>query len=206
MIILCSNGLTSEALSSYVKIRVRSHRNAALVVTADYEYKENNHHIKRCVNELERIGLSVQLFDLDYQDSLALLDYDVVEFIGGNPYYFLYAIRKCDAQEIIKKIAKEKILIGWSAAVFVFGPTLNLVNCYSPEMNFLHLKDLRGLGLTKIEVLPHYSKYIRRFESFEERCQSYENQYGVNVLRINDGDGVIIDGDNVHICRTASNE
>lgn len=92
------------------------------------------------------------------------------------------------------------ILIGWSAAAFVFGPTLELINCYSPEMNFLGLTDLKGLSLTQVQVLPHYNKFLSRFDMFEERCCAYEEEHNVSVIRINDGDGVFIDSE-VNICK-----
>ena len=76
-----------------------------------------------------------------------------------------------------------------------------MVNCYSPEMNFLGLTDLNGMVLTDVEVLPHYSKFIKKFERFEERCCLYENKHKVQVIRINDGEGVLVDGDEVSICR-----
>ena len=144
------------------------------------------------MKELEAHGLSVDIFDLDKDTPEKLLNYDVVEFIGGNPYYLLHSIRSCHAEEILQTIAMEKILIGWSAAAFVFGPTLELVNTYSPEMNFLGLTDLTALALTDVEVLPHYSRFCTRFDRFEQRCHKYEQQYHVNVIRLNDGDGLII--------------
>ena len=178
--------------------KVAGCRTAALVVTADHEYKEKDFHVPRCVAELESLGLQVALFDLDKQSPESLLNYDVVEFIGGNPYYLLNAIRQTDAKPVLREIAARKILIGWSAAAFVFGPTLELVNCYSPEMNFLGLTDLSGLSLTEVQVLPHYSKFLTRFEKFEEKCCIYEKEHRVHVIRLNDGDGVLIDTD-VHI-------
>ena len=144
--------------------------------------------------------MKVDVFDLDKQPAELLLDYDVVEFIGGNPYYLLHSIREHNATEILKEIATNKILIGWSAAAFVFSPTLELVNCYSPEMNFLGLTDLRGLSLTQIQVLPHYSKFLSRFDRFEERCCEYEKEHNVNVIRINDGEGVFID-EGIYVCK-----
>jgi len=36
------------------------------------------------------------------------------------------------------------------------------------------------------------------FEQFEEKYCMYEKAYGVKVIRINDGDGVFIDGE-VHV-------
>ncbi|MEE1280819.1 MAG: Type 1 glutamine amidotransferase-like domain-containing protein [Acutalibacteraceae bacterium] len=200
MLLLCSNGLSSEKILSYINDKVVDCKIAALVVTADNEYKEKNYHVSRCVAELEALNLSVDIFDLDKQPADLLLNYDVVEFIGGNPYYLLNSIRENNATEILRNIAINKVLIGWSAAAFVFSPTLELINCYSPEMNFLGLTDLNGLSLTNIQVLPHYSKFLTRFDQFEEKCCTYEKENNVEVIRINDGDGVFID-EEVYICK-----
>ena len=199
MLVLCSNGLSSKEILLHIKEKLHSCRTAALVVTADNEYKERNYHVPRVTAELESLNLRVDIFDLDTQSADLLLSYDVVEFIGGNPYYLLHAIREHNAADVLREIATNKVLIGWSAAAFVFGPTLELVNRYSPEMNFPGLTDLSGLSLTSIQVLPHYSKFLTRFERFEEKCRIYEKDLNVNVIRLNDGDGIIIDGE-VQIC------
>ena len=200
MLVLCSNGLSSEKLQTYIRSKMIGCKNAALVVTADNEYKENNYHVPRCIRELESLNLTVDIFDLDKQPADLLAGYDVVEFIGGNPYYLLHSIRQNNAAEILKDIATNKVLIGWSAAAFVFSPTLELVNCYSAEMNFLGLTDLNALSLTQVQVLPHYGKFISRFEQFEEKCRTYEKEHNVNVIRLDDGEGVFIDKE-IHICR-----
>lgn len=202
MLVLCSNGLSSEKLRSFIGNKMKDVQTAALVVTADHEYKEQNYHVPRCVAELESFNLKVDIFDLDKQSAELLLSYDVVEFIGGNPYYLLHSIRKNNAREVLAHIAENRILIGWSAAALVFGPSLDLVNCYSPEMNILSLTDLNALALTSIEILPHYNKFINRFEHFEEKCYLYEKQYNASVVRLNDGDGVVIDKSEVDVCRS----
>lgn len=200
MLVLCSNGLSSNKILAYMKEKVVSCKTAALVVTADNEYKENNYHVARCIKELETLDLKVDVFDLDKQPASILLQYDVVEFIGGNPYYLLHSIRENNAQEILRDIAQNKVLIGWSAAAFVFSPTLELVNCYSPEMNFIGLTDLNALSLTEVQVLPHYNRFLSKFENFEERCCEYEKEHDVRVIRINDGEGVFID-EEVYVCK-----
>ena len=126
MIVLCSNGLSSEKILSHIRSKIENCKTAALVVTADNEYKENNYHVPRVISELESLNLCVDIFDLDNQKAELLLNYDVVEFIGGNPYYLLHSIRRSNAKEILQEIAVNNILIGWSAAAFVFGPTLEL--------------------------------------------------------------------------------
>lgn len=201
MLVLCSNGLSGEKLSAYVREKSVGGKRAALVVTADNEYKEKNYHVPRCIEELSSIGFAVDLFDLDRQPTELLQNYDLVEFIGGNPFYLLRSVREHNAADVLKLLAEQRILIGWSAAAFVFSPTLELVNLYSPEMNVWGLTDLNGLSLTKYEVLPHYSRFLTKFERFEEKCRAYEEKRNTKVIRINDGDGVIIDGDEMIVCR-----
>ena len=77
----------------------------------------------------------------------------------------------------------------------VFGPTLELVYKYSPELNTVGLISMKALALTDVEVLPHYSRYLSRFDRFEERCKEYEKENNKRVIRINDGDAVFIIGD-----------
>lgn len=202
MLILCSNGFSSEKLVSCVRDTINGYKNAALVVTADNEYKEKNYHVGRCIKELTALNLSVDIFDLDKQPAELLLNYDVVEFIGGNPFYLLCSIKENHATDILKFLANNRILIGWSAAAFVFSPTLELVNSFSPEMNFMGLTDLDALALTKVQVLPHYSRLKNKFERVEEICSAYEERNKIDIIRINDGDGVIIDGNETFLCRT----
>ena len=52
MLILCSNGLSSDMLLSQLSSKVVDCKTAALVVTADNEYKENNYHVPRVISEL----------------------------------------------------------------------------------------------------------------------------------------------------------
>lgn len=192
MLILCSNGLTSNRLIEAVSPFICNDGMAALVVTADYEYKDKNYHVPRCTNELRALGLSVELFDLDVSAAKQLLSYDVVEFIGGNPFYLLDSIRRHNAADTLREAARKNVLIGWSAAAFVFGPSLELVNQYSPEMNFMGLADLTAASLTTICVLPHYDRFLHQFDQFEEKCQKFEAEHGCQVIRMNDGDGVLI--------------
>ena len=151
MIVLCSNGLSSKALMEKMKEHIAGLSTAIIDVTADNEYKEKNYHIPRCKEELAQLGLTANIIDIDVESTEHLLNYDVIEFIGGNPFYLIDSIRKTQAEGILRTLSKEKILIGWSAAAFVFGPSLSLVNEYTPEMNIVGIKDLSGLQLTNAE-------------------------------------------------------
>lgn len=104
MIVLTSNGLSSHQLINAMRTRINAGK-AALVVTADNEFKEKNHHVERLTNELALLGLQVECFDFDYQSPTELRTYDVVEMIGGNPYYLLHSIRKNGFGEILDHFA-----------------------------------------------------------------------------------------------------
>ena len=193
MIALLSNGITSEALKNALSKYINTLSSAAVVVTADNEYKERNYHVPRVINELKEFGLSVDTFDLDTQDATELLKYDVVEFIGGNPYYLLNSIRVHNASDVIKQLAEKKVLLGWSAGAMVFTPSIEIVDKVTPEMNILDLDKLNASALTNTHILPHYSKFEKRFTGLEEMCNTYEQEHNCSIVRLDDGDGIIID-------------
>lgn len=193
MIALLSNGITSEALKNALSKYINTLSSAAVVVTADNEYKERNYHVPREINELKEFGLSVDTFDLDTQDATELLKYDVVEFIGGNPYYLLNSIRVHNASDVIKQPAEKKVLLGWSAGAMVFTPSIEIVDKVTPEMNILDLDKLNASALTNTHILPHYSKFEKRFTGLEEMCNTYEQEHNCSIVRLDDGDGIIID-------------
>lgn len=68
-------------------------------------------------------------------------------------------------------------------------PLFNILNLLTSPISGA---NKRGKNLTEVEVLPHYSKFLQRFEGFEEKCAAYEKKYGREVIRLNDGEGVAI--------------
>lgn len=193
MIALLSNGITSETLKNALSKYIAPLSSAAIVVTADNGYKERNYHVPRVINELKGFGLSVDTFDLDTQGASELLKYDVVEFIGGNPYYLLNSIRAHNASAVIKQLAEEKVLLGWSAGAMVFTPSIEIVDKLTPEINIGALDNLNALALTNIHLIPHYSKFEKRFTGLEEICKAYEQAHNCSIVRLNDGEGIIIE-------------
>lgn len=200
MLLLTSNGLSSDQLIARMKDICCQMTRAAIVTTASDGYKENDWHIPRLTGELQQLGLGVDYFDFDVQRPESLLDYDVVEFIGGNPFYLLDSMRRVGAREILKTLANERVIIGISAGSIIMQQSIALVAQFSPELNEgINLTDLSGFGLTHIEILPHYSKFLSKFERFEERAQEYEVANNITLIRINDGQGVVAGFDSYEI-------
>ncbi len=194
MLALLSNGITSPALKEAMGKYLLGKKTAAVVVTADNEYKTRNYHIPRVVSELNSYGLEVELFDLDSQSPDLLLEYDVVEFIGGNPYYLLNSIRRCDVASVLGQLAKDKVLIGWSAGALVMTSSIAVIDAFEPQMNFMNLTDLKGLRLADVHIIPHYGKFLHRYEAFEEKLRRYEADNNCTLVRLNDGDGMLFQG------------
>ncbi len=192
-LLLCSNGLTSQELREHVK--EYGGKTAALVVTADHIYKAKNYHVPRAAEELKNCGCAVSLFDIDVQPVAELLRYDLIEFIGGNPYYLLKSLRECRGAEVLKRLAQERLLIGWSAGAMVMGPTIELAEMFTPEMNLWDLTDLTGMMVTDVQVLPHYSRLLERYDHLEERCRELEKRSGRQIIRLDDGHGVLVHTD-----------
>lgn len=165
MIILTSNGLSSAVLIEKTKEILNGAKKAVIITTAS-EYKANDRHIPGLKAELEQLNLSVELFDFDIDNIENLLLYDVIMINGGNPFYLLKAMRKSKCENVIKEISAQKILIGISADSVVLQKNIELINRYSPEINNVGLTDLTGFSLTDIELLPHYSRFINKYENF----------------------------------------
>jgi len=194
VLILTSNGLSSKSLMKSIKPLFAKSSKAVIVTTASVGYKDKDWHIPRLKDELHALGLSVDYFDFDFDVPQGLLQYDVVEIIGGNPFYLLKSMKESNCEGVLDELSKSKILIGISAGSLVLQDNIDLIAQYSPEMNQeVNLTDLTGFHLTDIEILPHYSKFLSRFDRFEERAKEYEEKGKHKVVRLNDGQGILVD-------------
>ncbi|MEN8905621.1 MAG: Type 1 glutamine amidotransferase-like domain-containing protein [Clostridiales bacterium] len=191
MLILTSNGLSSESIIKNLKPLFENISKAVIVTTAS-EYKKNDWNIPRLKKELEIFDFSVDFFDFDVDNPEQLFNYDVIEIIGGNPFYLLKSMRNSNFNFLINRLIIKKILIGISAGSLVLQKNINLVALYSPELNNKTLlTDYTGMGITSLEVLPHYSKFLNKYNRFEEIAKEYELNNNCKIIRLNDGQCII---------------
>lgn len=200
MIILTSNGLSSDKILNETKKHIKKNRKKAVIITtASVPYKENDRDIPRLTEELNRLGTDVEYLDIECQNPELLNDYDVILINGGNPYYLLNQMRLNNCKPIFERLKNDKLIIGVSAGSLVLQNTIELINQYTFEMNDeVKLIDFMGLGIVKINILPHYSRFILRFENFEEKAKQFEIDNKISVIRLNDGEGVFVFEDNVY--------
>jgi dipeptidase E len=193
MLILSSNGLSSVDLIAETRQFVKGMEKAAMITIASIGYKEKDWHVPRLTAELKSLGLSVDYFDLDTQNPELLSSYDVIEIIGGNPFYLLKRMKETGCVLLFRKLEKDKVIIGISAGSVVLQKTIDLVAQYSPEMNEgIGLMDFSALALTDRDILPHYQRFFAQHGNLEEMAREYEKQRNCTITRLEDGQAVFI--------------
>jgi len=167
-------------------------KSAVIVTTASVGYKQNDKHIPRLTEELTMLDLSIDFFDFDTDKPQDLLNYDVIELNGGNPFYLLKSIQQANCCDVLKKIVKNKIVIGISAGALIFQNSIELIYRYTPNLNDdVGLKDFSALNLTDIQILPHYHRFLKQFDNFKQTALTYEKAKNIKLIRLDDGQGVI---------------
>jgi dipeptidase E len=198
MLVLTSNGISSEKL--YIKVKQlmkKDTRMAALVTTASTFHEQKDRNIQRHTEILERLGLMVELFDFAEQSPTLLKKYDLIFLMGGNTFYLLDIMRKTKCKELFAKYIKDKVVIGASAGSIVFGSTVGHIYELEPEANELvGLTDFTGLALTNIHVFPHVSLLTKSFERCLERLNNFEKINNIKLTLIEDGQGVFVNEKN----------
>lgn len=201
MLLLTSDGLSSRPLLEEAgkKLPPRE-KKAAMITTASVGYKARDWHVPKLTSQLESLGLSVDYFDLDTQKAEQLELYDLIEIIGGNPFYLLYRMKRTGCESLFKEFADGKIIVGISAGSIVLQKEIQLIAGFSPELNRdVGLTDLSGLHLTDIEILPHYHRMLSKIPNLEKRTAECEREHECKVIRLDDGQGVLAGRETSHV-------
>lgn len=189
MIVITSNGLSSDRLLNELFPYTQPLRSAAIVKTASNPFPDGDESLPELMRELQMLRLRVDLFDFDTDDPAALLQYDVVEMSGGDPFYLRRSIRKAAAEQILRQIAREKLLIGVSAGAIVQQQNMRLIAEFAAETGRITPEEQTGIGLVSHEIMPHYGQFCARYFRVEERIRQYELETGCRVIRLSDGEG-----------------
>lgn len=199
MLILTSNGISSEKLFDKTKELLKENmKSVALIPTASNAREDKVFNILRHTEIFGRLGLSVEIFDIDVQNPKLLNKYDVIFLMGGNPFYLLEIMRKTNCKELFSSYLKSKIIIGASAGSLVLGTTIGLVYDLHPDLNAnVGLTDFTGLCLTNLNVYSHVLKYVEIIDRFLERMHDFENRTGLQITCINDGQAVLISDEEI---------
>jgi dipeptidase E len=204
MLILTSNGISSEGLFERTKEHIKENiKSVALIPTASNIRHDKEFNIQRQTKIFNRFGLLVELFDIDVRDVKSLDHYDVIFLMGGNPFYLLNVMRRTNCRGLFAEYLTNKIVIGASAGSIVFCNTLDYIYELYPELNDTELNDnnidrlsdFTGLCLTSTCIFPHKSNLIS--DRIMETLSHYEKRNNTKIIFLEDGQAVFVNEDNL---------
>jgi len=141
-------------------------------------------------------------FDIDQEykegDIPELLSCDAIHLSGGNTYNFLNSLKKRGLISKLQNFVEQGgVLIGVSAGSIVMSRTIAVTTIdenIGGDQNTIELKDFSGLGLNDFEFFPHFNKdnpeIVKRIKEYSIKSKS-------TIYTWKDGDGIIIDGNNM---------
>ena len=112
---------------------------------------------------MTEIGFNVEEIDIEgkTEDQVyQLLEFKDMIFVeGGNTFYLLNAMQKCNFERVIKKLLKlGRVYVGSSAGSIVAGKTIQTADKFGTGTDNANLKltNLNGLNLVPFDIFVHY--------------------------------------------------
>lgn len=161
--------------------------NAASVVSANYiarvDVKQN----------FENVGAKiVDVIDIDEHNVAQILDYDVIYITGGQLHELSRMIHQTDFKKYLLEFLKKGICIGESAGSIIFENDIkwyyDVKKGTKPKYDII-LDSYKGLGLTDLNIYPHYNKELDEMRS---KISQYEKDHNFKVTPLNDGEFVLL--------------
>lgn len=154
------------------------------------------------INQYRRFGIKKFFYfpidqPFDEVKAKRIFESDLIHLGGGNTYFFLQTIqRKKLKKRFIEYVKNGGILTGLSAGAIIMTPKISTAGYphFDRDDNFINLKRLDGLKLSRFEFFPHYqnSEKYRNVLLRESRKINYP------LYAAKDGSGIIQNGNHLH--------
>lgn len=108
----------------------------------------------------EDMGFNIEEFDIEGKTEVQVMKElelkDIIFVEGGNTFYLLNAMRRCNFEKVIRKLLKQgKVYIGVSAGSIVAGRTIKTAGWFG-DQNVAGIRNLKGLNLVPFDIFVHY--------------------------------------------------
>lgn len=133
----------------------------AFITTAS-KVSEDVSFVRDDYQAMKDLGFNIEEFDIEGKTESEVFNFlkikDIIFVEGGNTFYLLDAMRKCNFEKVIRKLLKEGIVyIGVSAGSIVAGKTIKTAEWKNADKNINGMKDLKGLNLVPYDIFVHYA-------------------------------------------------
>lgn len=200
-VFLTSNGFFTELMKKdfLSVIRERLSNPKAVIITTASPHKEANKYAVKAKNDFVKMGIKqVEFLEVEYEEAIKVQQYNIVYINGGNPFRLLYHMKKSGVGSILKDLAKQNtVFVGVSAGAVILGPSIDVVNNFTPEMNKIEMNDLTALAITEKVIFPHYDREDifkdNSGKSIEDRLKVFERTKNCSVIRLCDNQYLSLD-------------
>jgi len=158
--------------------------------------EEELYYVEKSKEELLSIGIkekNIITFNLDY-DLLKeeLNNFDAIYVCGGNTFYLLHRVRETKFHKVIMDfISSGKVYVGVSAGSLLAGPNIKIKDLYMD--NDIGIKDFRGLNITNITVIPHYT------EEAKEKIEQIKEDTKYEIITLTDNQALLIIDEDIKV-------
>jgi len=130
-------------------------------ITTAAKPEEDTSYLSKDFEAMKEMGFNVQEVDIEDKSEKEMEEIfklkDIIFVAGGNTFYLLKAMRKCNFKKVLKNFLKQgKVYIGASAGSIVAGRTIRTASWKFGDKNLVKLKNLKGLNLVPFDIFVHY--------------------------------------------------
>jgi len=198
-IMLTSNGLsTDDIAANFLSLFENDpvQMKACILTTASLQ-KEQNIYARKAKADLVNMGFAtVDYLDIEFDEAKQLTNYHCIYINGGNPFYLLEHLKQSGADQVIRDLNDQQVLIGVSAGAMVLGNNIEIAEFFTPEMNARNLQDLSGLKLVNLSLFPHSNREDLfndpHGQTIADRIDVFEQRYICEVTRLADNQFLIV--------------
>lgn len=131
-------------------------------ITTASKVSENTDFVKQDYQAMKDLGFNIEEFDIEGKTESQVFNFlkikDIIFVEGGNTFYLLDMMRRCNFEKVLRKLLKEGIVyIGASAGSIVAGKTIQTADWKNGDKNIPGIKNLKGLGLVPYDIFVHYT-------------------------------------------------
>lgn len=120
-----------------------------------------------------------------------LKDTDIIYIVGGKQFILAKLFKEIGFDNLLKKLAKDKVIMGTSAGSIVLGKTVDS-NEYYLDRYKINKKDIEvnNLGFVDFNIIPHYLR-ADRLKYNEEYYKRILKDNTFKMYAINDNQAII---------------
>lgn len=132
----------------------------------------------------EKLGMKVEILNIEQENyetiEKTLNKNDYIFISGGNTFYLLQELKKCQADKIISNLINQgKPYIGSSAGSIVLAPDIEYIKTMDDSSKAPELSDTKAMGIINFSILPHFGN-----EPFSDITQQIFNNFHQKIVLV----------------------